>query len=311
MAQQSKAEFVQWFGPLLDALRDLGDSGRPREVSDRIAKNLDLPDTLLDETLKSGGNKFHNQVAWARQYLVWEGMLDSSKHGTWTLTEKGRNAHVSEAEAGEIFKKWVAIHAENRKQKAAQKAALKGDEKPDLATLPDDDDVGVPAEDDTPAPDSPLARENLNLIDVLRSLSPLGFEKVSRELLRESGFENVEITGGSADGGIDGYGVLEINPFVSFKVLFQCKRYSEGNLVGRSHVGDFRNAMIGRAEKGIIITTSSFTNAAILEANREGAPHVELVDGVKLVEMFQRVELGVKKRLVFDVDPSYFERFID
>ena len=70
MAKKSKAEFVKWFGPLLDALRDLGDSGRPREVSARIANNLNLPDEILDETLKSGGSKLHNQVAWARQYLV-------------------------------------------------------------------------------------------------------------------------------------------------------------------------------------------------------------------------------------------------
>jgi restriction system protein len=252
MASKKKAEFVKWFGPLLDALRDLGDSGRPREVSGRIAKNLNLSDEILDETLKSGGSRFHNQVAWARQYLVWEGLLDSSKHGTWTLTEKGRNTHISEAEARAIFKKWVAIHADNRKQKVAEEQNSHDDE--------------------APAPDMPSADEKLSLIGVLRSLSPIGFEKVCRELLRESGFENVEITGGSADGGIDGFGTLEINPFVSFKVLFQCKRYAEGKLVGRSQVGDFRNAMIGRAEKGIIITTSSFTNAAVLEANREGAP---------------------------------------
>lgn len=289
MANKQKAEFVKWFGPLLDALRDLGDSGRPREVSDRIAKRLNLSDQVLDETLKSGGSKFHNQVAWARQYLVWEGLLDSSKHGTWTLTEKGRDTHISEAEARDLFKKWVAIHAENRKQKVVEEAG--------------------PLDEEAPAPDTPSADEKLSLINVLRSLSPLGFEKLCRELLRESGFENVEITGGSADGGIDGFGTLEINPFVSFKVLFQCKRYAEGNLVGRAQVGDFRNAMIGRAEKGIIITTSSFTNAAVLEANREGAPQVELVDGIKLVEMFQRVELGVKKRAVYDVDPSYFEKF--
>ncbi|MCA1773889.1 MAG: restriction endonuclease, partial [Halomonas sp.] len=232
-------------------------------------------------------------------------LLDSSKHGTWTLTEEGRKAHVTEAEAGDIFKKWAAIHAEKRKKKAAGEPAKTVD-----TLFSESEDSTAVVEDDSPAPDSPLAKENLNLIDVLRSLSPLGFEKVSRELLRESGFVNVEITGGSADGGIDGFGVLEINPFVSFKVLFQCKRYGEGNLVGRSQVGDFRNAMLGRAEKGIIITTSSFTNAAILEANREGAPHVELVDGVKLVEMFQRVELGVKKRLVFDVDPGYFQKFM-
>jgi len=289
MAKKSQAEFVKWFGPLLDALRDLGDSGRPREVSARIAKNMNLSDQVLDETLKSGANRFHNQVAWARQYLVWEGMLDSSKHGTWTLTEKGRTAHITGAQAGDIFKKWVAIHAEIRKQKKADES----EHHQNVAEVPEE----------------LVSEEGLNLISTLRSLTPVGFEKVSRELLRESGFENVEITGGSADGGIDGFGTLEINPFVSFKVLFQCKRYAEGNLVSRAQVGDFRNAMIGRAEKGIIITTSSFTNSAVKEANREGAPQVELVDGIKLVEMFERVELGVKKRTVFDVDPAYFEKF--
>ncbi|WP_254940427.1 restriction endonuclease [Cyanobium sp. Morenito 9A2] len=120
--------------------------------------------------------------------------------------------------------------------------------------------------------DEQEANEKLDLLSTLRSISPTVFEKVCRELLRESGFENVEVTGGSADGGIDGYGTLEINPFVSFRVLFQCKRYAKGNLVSRAQVGDFRNTMLGRAEKGIIITTSGFSNAAIQEASREGAP---------------------------------------
>ncbi|MDO9054595.1 MAG: winged helix-turn-helix domain-containing protein [Gallionella sp.] len=75
MNKKQSAEFVKWFGPLLDALRDLGDSGKPREVSTRIATNLNLSDEILDQTLKSGSNRFHNQVAWARQYLVWEGLL--------------------------------------------------------------------------------------------------------------------------------------------------------------------------------------------------------------------------------------------
>jgi len=293
MAKKAQAEFIRWFGPLLDALRDLGDSGRPREVSARISKNLNLSDELLDQTLKSGGSKFHNQVAWARQYLVWEGLLDSSKHGTWTLTEKGRNTYLGEKEAREIFLKWVSIHAENRKLK-------RGAQETEEELLPSSA-ISDDSEED----------QKLDLLSTLRSISPTGFEKVSRELLRESGFENVEITGGSADGGIDGYGTLEINPFVSFKVLFQCKRYAKGNLVSRAQVGDFRNSMLGRAEKGIIITTSGFSNAAIQEANREGAPQVELVDGDKLVEMFQRVELGVFKRTVYDVDPAYFEKFKD
>jgi restriction system protein len=292
MGKKAQAEFLRWFGPLLDALRDLGDSGRPREVSSRIARNLNLSDEVLDETLKSGGSKFHNQVAWARQYLVWEGLLDSSRHGTWTLTEKGRAAHLDDKHAREIFLKWVAIHAANRKQK--QDDSPEEDALVATSVQPDNQEEGT-----------------LDLLSILRTLSPRGFEKVCRELLRESGFENVEVTGGSADGGIDGYGTLEINPFVSFRVLFQCKRYAKGNLVSRAQVGDFRNTMIGRAEKGIIITTSGYSNAAIQEANREGAPQVELVDGDKLVDMFYRVELGVSKRTVYDVDPSYFEKFMD
>ena len=93
--------------------------------------------------------------------------------------------------------------------------------------------------------------------------------------------------------------------------MFQCKRYKEGNSVSRPQVGDFRNAMIGRAEKGIIITTSSFTSSAIKEASRDGAPPIELIDGVKLVEMFEKVELGLKPRIVFDIDIAYFEKYRD
>lgn len=292
MGKKSKAEFVKWFGPLLDALRDLGDSGKPREVSDKIAKNLNLPDKVLDETLKAGGSKFHNQVAWARQYLVWEGLLDSSKHGTWKLTDLGRQTHLTEEDAHKIFYKWAAINQENRKKK--EKTTEIG-----ANIIHEDEEL----------PEEMSHEDKLSLIEILRSLTPEGFEKVTRELLRESGFENVEVTGGSADGGIDGYGILEINPFVSFRVLFQCKRYKEGNTVSRAQVGDFRNAMIGRAEKGIIITTSTFSNSAIREANREGAPQVELVDGSKLIEMFEKVELGLKKRSVYDVDLSYFTKY--
>lgn len=87
--RSGQAEFAKWFGPLLDALRQLGGSGKPREVSEKIAENLNISDEKLEVVLSSGQSKFHNQVAWARQYLVWEGYLDSSKHGIWALTPKG------------------------------------------------------------------------------------------------------------------------------------------------------------------------------------------------------------------------------
>ncbi len=286
--KKSQAEFTKWFGPLLDALRDLGDSGKPKEVSTKIAENLKLSDSILDETLSSGTNKFHNQVAWARQYLVWDGLLDSSKHGTWKLTEKGKITTLNEEQSRELFLKWVEIHAKARKEKS-EKTIIKEQE----ASKPTDFETD----------------SSSDLLAVLQSLSPSGFEKLCRELLREHSFENVVVTGGSHDGGIDGYGTLEMNPFVSFKVLFQAKRYKGS--VSRAQVGDFRNAMIGRAEKGIILTTGTFTNEAIKEANRDGAPQVELVDGEKLIMMFEKVELGLIPKTIYEIDFNYFKRFMD
>jgi len=283
----SQAEFVRWFGPLLDALRQLGGSAIPREAADKIAENLHLKEDMLDELLNSGQSRYYNQVAWARQYLAWEGLLDTSKRGIWALSAKGEGTKLTDEQAREIFRKWVVIHRKTRQNKSEQQ-------------IIEEQEQGEP--DDIQPVNKP------DLLQVLQSLSPEGFEKICQRLLRESGFENVVVTGQSHDGGIDGYGTLEMNPFVSFKVLFQCKRYK--GVVSRAQVGDFRNAMIGRAEKGIIMTTGTFSPDAIKEANREGAPKVELVDGDKLVEMFKRVELGVKPVVVYEVDLPFFEPFI-
>ncbi len=286
--KKKQAEFVKWFGPLLDALRQLGYSGKPKEVSDTIAKNLNLDNKFLDETLKSGTNRFHNQVAWARQYLTWEGLLDSSIRGTWKITEKGKNTHLDYEQSHKLFLKWVEINQKARKNKSTSEVITEQEEE-------EPDSVDVKAEN--------------NLLDILQGISASGFENLCKELLREHGFENVEVTGKSHDGGIDGYGILEINPFVSFKVLFQCKRYKGS--VSRSQIGDFRNAMIGRAEKGIILTTGTFTKEAEKEANRDGAPAIELIDGQKLVKMFEMVELGLKPRVIYEVDLNYFNKFRD
>jgi restriction system protein len=283
-----QAEFVKWMGPLLDCLRALGGSAKPREISDWIADTLNIPDEKREATLKSGGERFHNQVAWARQYLIWEGLLDGSRRGIWTLTDKGWKIHLTEEDGHNIFKKWVDIHAASRRAAAAEV-----EERPKIT----DEEMAVPPEE----------AEDEELLTVLRSLPPGGFERVCQRLLRESGFEKVIVTGKSHDEGIDGIGVLQINPFVSFKVLFQCKKYRGS--VSRAAVGDFRNAMIGRADKGIMMTTGTFTAAATQEANREGAPPVELVDGQKLIAMFQAAKLGVKPRTVYEVDHAFFDQF--
>lgn len=287
LKQAEGAQFVQWFGPLLDALRALGGSGTPDEVVDKIAESLKIPDEQLNEALPSGEQRFRNQVAWARFYLVREGLLDSSRRGVWSLTEKGRTISLSAEEARAIFLKWVKHFSEERKKR-------KGASEPPEEQVAEG--TGMPSRD---------YREKL--LELLRSIPAEGFERLSQRLLRESGFTQVAVTGRSGDGGIDGYGTLQINPLVSFRVLFQCKKYS--GAVSPSHVRDFRGAMTGRADKGIIITTGTFTAEAKREASRDGAPPIELIDGDKLIDMFQELELGLRPVKTYEIEEKFFEEF--
>jgi restriction system protein len=147
------------------------------------------------------------------------------------------------------------------------------------------------------------------LLNLLKQLPPEGFERICQRLLRESGFERVTVTGGPHDRGIDGIGILQINQFLSFKVVFQCKRYAGS--VSREEVGTFRNSVLGRADKGIIMTTETFTAAAREEASRDGVLPIELVDGQKLVEMFEKLELGLKPKMTYELDMPFFQEFIE
>jgi len=144
-------------------------------------------------------------------------------------------------------------------------------------------------------------------LDTLRGLPAAGFERFCQRLLREAGFSEVVVTGRSGDGGIDGHGILQVNQLVSFRVLFQCKRY-QGSVVSKE-IRDFRGAMTGRTDKGIFITTGNFTRDAEQEASREGAPPIELVDGERLVLIMENLQLGLVPRTVFDVDQSFFEEY--
>lgn len=280
------AQFVQYFGPLLDALRSLGGSATVDEAVDQVASDLSLPDEVLNDTLPSGGSRFRNQVAWARFYLVREGLLDSSKRGIWSLTETGKNTQLDFDQSRTIFLKWVKIFQQERAKRTAASAAS-----------PEGEEVAATGPEDYRS----IVRSHL------LELPPSGFERLAQRLLREAGFTQVTVTGKSGDGGIDGFGILQINPFVSFKVLFQCKRYI--GAVTPSQVRDFRGAMHGRADKGIILTTGAFTSEAKKEAAREGALPIELINGEKLIDMLERLELGLKPVTTYEVDHAFFNEF--
>jgi restriction system protein len=117
-----------------------------------------------------------------------------------------------------------------------------------------------------------------------------------------------EVTGKSGDGGIDGNGVLRMN-LVSFQVLFQCKRYKGS--VSAGTVRDFRGAMQGRADKGLIITTGTFTPDARREATRDEAPAIDLIDGEALCEHLKKLGLGVRVEQVVSERVTIEDRFFD
>jgi restriction system protein len=293
MKQMSGPKFVQFFSPVIEALNELGGSGRPSEVRDVIARQLNISEQDRTDLLEGGAPRFDNQVAWARFYLVKAGFVDSSRRGVWSLSDKSREVEsLSFDDALTLFRE---IHAEFQGDKDSASSASQEEEEVEETIAPND----------TAVSDDSLYRKKL--LEVLLGLSPSGFERLCQRLLRESGFEQVAVTGRSGDGGIDGQGILQINPFVSFKVLFQCKRYTGAVVV--SQVRDFRGAMMGRADKGIILTTGTFTSDAQKEAVRDGVPPIELVHGDKLLDMFENLELGLTPRKTYDLDLHFFKEF--
>jgi restriction system protein len=294
MARQSNSapEFVRYIGPVIETLAELGGSGRPDEVRTAIARKLNISEEEQSRPLPSGvQTRFENQVHWARFYLAKGGYIDSSQRGVWALTDKAQAlAAVTPAQAREIYRTVAAEFSKPRSGTTPSASAS-----PDEEVAPGGETEHL------------FANYRQVIAAKLQGLPPAGFERFCQRLLREAGFEEVTITGRSGDGGIDGIGILQVNALVSFKVLFQCKRYTGS--VSPSQVRDFRGAMMGRADKGIIITTGSFTSEARKEAVRDGVPPIELVDGEKLVNMLEQLELGLTPRRTFELDSAFFEQF--
>jgi restriction system protein len=277
---------LRFIKPVLSVLRSLGGSGTAAEVIDLVIEQCNLSEEELAQTIKRGGSKVRNQVQFARLYLVKAGYLTKSERGVWSLTKQGYTVEIDAVDLLEVFREARRVVAEEK------------------GITPSPNDV---ADDEVDVDAVSEVEESPSLLQVLQSLPPAGFERVCQQLLREAGFQQVVVTGKSGDGGIDGHGVLQINHLVTFKVLFQCKRY-QGS-VSASTIRDFRGAMMGRADKGIIITTGTFTPDAKREAIRDGVPPLDLVDGEKLVEMFEQLKFGLIPRTVFDIDHAFFDQY--
>lgn len=280
--------FDELMNPMLAALRELGGSGSIDEIYEKVIAVESFPDeivSLVHDPEKSNLTEIEYRLAWARTYLKQFGHLENSKRGVWVLTQQGR-------ERPTIVPREVVTFVREEYQKNRK------------AKLPTETPELLPEVDELPSEDTWI--QELHRI-LTKDISPEQFERLSQRLLRESGFVQVEVTGRTGDGGIDGKGIARLHGFMSFHVIFQCKKY-QGS-VGAGEIRDFRGAMVGRADKGLFITTGTFTPAAVKEATRDGAPPIDLVDGDQLAIKLKELSLGVRTELVesVTVDPDWFK----
>lgn len=293
VAKLKGPKFIQYFQPVIDGLRDLGSSAKPKEVYSWIAEHHDIPKAEIEGTTKGGQSKFENKVGWARFYLAKAGLIDTEQRGVWVLTEKGRAANLTHHEAYSLFK---AIHD--------------GFPRPDK-TQEKDEPISPVEDEDASAPDEKvyLNQDEIQerLVEILKGLTDKGFEELCARLLRHIGFENVKVTGQRGDQGIDGEGFLLINRFVRTKVMFQCKRYD--GTVGPEKVREFRGAIQGKAERGILLTTGTFTKGAREAAAQDNATAIELVDIDRLLELLIEEGLGVRETKALTIEPEFFSAY--
>lgn len=289
--------------PVINALRALGGSGSVEEIDSQVIEDEKINEEAQSITHNGGPRtEVQYRLAWARTYLKNPGLLVNSRRGVWALTDLGWKA--TEDDTSALISAWRAGNLENALQEFVHRYET------------DDERVHSVKGASQSADQTTLANTELDeerdwkaeLLDILLQIEPYDFEKLARRLLREEGFVDADVTQRSRDGGIDGVGTFRIS-LISFRVFFQCKRYRGS--VRASDVRDFRGAMAGRGDKGLLITTGSFTSDAKQEAVRPGATPIELIDGDRLCDLLRECELGVttetKTIEVIRIIPEFFE----
>lgn len=293
MATSDIPQYHELIWPALQAISELGGSASIGEIVETVVKREHFSDSQQAVLHNNGPEtEIGYRLAWARTYLKGMGLLTNSARGVWSLTDEG-TALLTDPTATDAERQrrvrdlWSVYVTEVRKARKTKPAQDK-----------DEPDAGEQTEERS---------WKEQLLDQLMSMAPGAFERLVQRLLREADFDSVNVTGKSGDGGIDGLGVYRLG-LVSFPVFFQCKRYSGS--VSPGHVRDFRGAMAGRGDKGLLITTGSFTADAKKEATRDGASPIDLIDGDRLCDLLKQYELGVHTttRTVEDVNiaPAFF-----
>lgn len=277
--------------PVFTAIVDLGGSASNDEIRDKVIENMKLSDEIVDEPHQgesSQRTELEYQLAWARTRLKAFGAITNSKRGIWIITPEFSDKKI--VTRNDVVKYIKEQRLKNKPKDIAEQLAEDND--------PTNDNIETPEE---------LEPWRDELAEILKTMDPFAFERLSMLLLRECGFTQVSVTKKTGDGGIDGSGKLRINGIFSFKVAFQCKRYS--NSVSAGDIRDFRGSLTADAEKGVFITTGTFTSGARKEAaDPAKTPSIDLMDGDEFIDKLIECRLGVKEKTIFEVERSFFEK---
>ncbi len=280
-------KFDGLFNPTLEAIKKLGGSASISELNEEVTKHLHLSNDEIAKAHNERMTELEYRLAWSRSYLKAYELLHNSERGIWVLTAKGKDVDIVDSRQVTSFVRGL------RKGKTSKIASK------DAKAI-----VSVEIAEAEAVLEETWREE---LMAQLLELTPDAFERLCQRLLRESGFVEVKVTGRSGDGGIDGIGIVRIGGLLGFPILFQCKRYRGS--VSPSIIRDFRGAMIGRADRGLVITTGTFSREAKLEASRDGAPPIDLIDGEQLLDKLKELHLGVTIMMIEQVSvlPSFFK----
>lgn len=273
----SLPEYFQYVRPVIEVQKELGGSGKPAELFDLVLERIETSNKSFTESAISNPSQFNNEMQRLRKTLVNAGLLDSAQRGVWTLTKKGLSIEPSD----------IDLHRLNKLRKKADKEYREKRKRINSGAALKPENTGSPQK-------AICEREDYRrrLLEQLKTLSTADLETICQALLCKSGFERICLIEQTGEQTLEGECIFQKSPLERVYVLFQFKCVQ--GLIGAEEVRDFRSAMMGRADTGIIISIGTFTPEAKQEAQRGGVSPIILVDRNKLIDLIRKLKIQLK-----------------
>jgi restriction system protein len=300
-------DFQSLMRPLLETLSD-GSVRRTRDLVDTMSVRFGLSDEERTAMLPSGKQRrIDNRVTWAISHLFQAGLLERPARGQVAITAAGRDVLAEHPERVDMsvlngFESYREFRERSSTRDSADQGPLTAE--PDVEAASPQDLLSQAVTENRAAVEGELLRRAL-------ALSPTEFERLVVRLLERMGYGRsgaVEHSGRSGDAGIDG--IISQDPLGLDRIYLQAKRYAPDQSVQRPAIQGFVGALMGaQGDRGVFITTSSFSSGARTEAERVNA-RIELIDGARLAELMLRHGVGVQAEVtvtLHQLDEDFFE----